>query len=98
MVGVVIVEAISVRNKVYIYAVGFVDDKGARALRVISDLELGLDILQRKNVGYSVWVKPDIAIVLDVGLLVGGEITTVTVDCHGVVCFPYMGDELAVAK
>ena len=48
MVSVVIVEAIGVRNKVYVNAIGLVDDKGARALRVISDLELGFDILQRE--------------------------------------------------
>ena len=86
------------RDKVYVNAIGLVDDKGARALRVISDLELGLDILQRENVGYSVGMKPDVAIVLDVCLLVGSEITTVTVDCHGVVCLPYTRDEFAVAK
>ena len=48
MVSVVVVEAIGVRNKVHINAVGLVDDESNLALRVISDLELGFDILQRE--------------------------------------------------
>ena len=82
MVSVVVVEAISVRNKVHINAIGLVDDESALALRVISDLELGFDILQREYVCDCVGVKPDVTVVLDVGLHVGGEIATIAVDCH----------------
>jgi hypothetical protein len=37
---------------------------------------------------YRVVIERNVTIVLDVGLLIGGEIATVTVDCHGLVCFP----------
>ena len=73
-------------NKMHINAVGLVDDESALALRVISDLELGFDILQREYVCDCVGMKPDITVVLDMGLLVGGEIATITVDSHSVVC------------
>ena len=80
MVSVMVVEAIGVRNEVHINAVGLVDDKSAITFRVISDLELGFNILQREYVCDCVGMKPDITVVLDMGLLVGGEIATITVD------------------
>jgi hypothetical protein len=46
---------------------------------------------------YRVVIERNVTIVLDVGLLIGGEIATVTVDCHGLVCFPDIGRGL-VAK
>ena len=82
MVSVMVVEAIGMRNKRHINAVGRVDDQSALALRVVSDLELGFDILQRENVCDCVGVKLDITVVLDMSLHVGGEIVTVTVDSH----------------
>jgi hypothetical protein len=85
MVSVVVVEAIGMRNKVHINAVGLVDNESALiALRVISDLELGFDILQREYVCDCIRVKPDITVLLDMGLLVGGEIATVAVHSHSV--------------
>ena len=50
MVSGVVVEAIGMRNKLYVDAIGLVNDESALALRVISDLELGFDTLQREDV------------------------------------------------
>ena len=86
------------RNEMHINAVGLVDDKSTLALRVISDWELGFDILQREYVCDSVGVKPDITVVLNMGLHVGGEIATVTMNSHSVVCLPYTGNKLVITK
>jgi hypothetical protein len=98
MFSVMEVEAIGMSNKVHINAIGLVDDESPLTLRVISDLELGFDILQREYVGDCVGLKPDITVVLDIGLLVGGEIATVTVDSHSVVCLQYTGNKLGITK
>jgi hypothetical protein len=63
MVSVVVVEAIGMCNKVHINVVGLVYDESAFALRVISGLELGFDILQREYVCDCVGVIPDITVV-----------------------------------
>jgi hypothetical protein len=56
------------------------------------------NVLQRKNVGDSVVVKPNLSVVLNMGIHVGGESSTISLNSHRFFCLPCLGDELAVAE
>ena len=57
-----------------------------------------MNILKRENVDDDVRMKSYITVVLNMSLHVGGESSTISVDCHRVLCLPYTArDKLAVA-
>jgi hypothetical protein len=94
----VVVKAAGVHVKVYVDAIRLVDDERAFLVAVVSDVTLFTDVLQGENICDGFGVKPNVAIVCNVGLHFGGNSPTIPMDGHGLVSLPYTGDKLAVAE
>jgi hypothetical protein len=93
------VKVIGLHGKVCVDAIWLVDDERAFAVAVVSDVELFTDVFQGENVRDGFGVKPNVAVVCNVRLYLGGQSATIAMDGHGLIRgLPYTGDKLAVAE
>jgi hypothetical protein len=75
-----------------------VDYERAITIRIVGDSELLLDILQGEYIGDGFRMEPYFTIVPNMGLRIGGKITTIAVNSHAVIGLPDTGNEVTVAE
>ena len=72
-----VVKSIGVHDKVYVDAVWLVHNKSILAVAaVIGDMEFVTNFLQGKDYGDCVGIKPNITVLFDMSLHIGGESST----------------------
>ena len=79
-------------NKVHVDATRLVDNKGTIAGAVVRHSILGAYVLEGQDISNGAVMGSYISVVLDMGLEVGGQVATVTMDCHRVRSLPNTRD------
>jgi hypothetical protein len=79
-------------RKCNVDAIWLVHNESTFAVAVIGNMELVA------NVADGFGIKPDLTVVHHMGLHVGGQNSTISMDSHGLICLTHMGGELAVAE
>ena len=94
-----VVQAISVHIKVHLLPIRLVDSKDALvAVSIVCHFKFVVDQLQRQYISNSPLIKPDLTVILHIGLQVGGERTTIAADGHGLLHVPNACDQLLIAE
>ena len=78
VVCVVVMQSIGMHDKVYIDAIGLVNNKSTVSMTIISDMELLTYVLEGQNFGDSIGIEPIIAVVGHMSFLGGCQCSTIT--------------------
>ena len=94
---VVAVQSVVMHHEVHVGLAGTMDDKISARIAVASDAINSLQILERKNVGDVVGIKPHITVALDAGFLAGLNSSAIRLQSHGLLDVPDLLDQGFVA-
>ena len=94
--GVVTVQSIGAHDKARAGSVWPAHNKGTVVVAAVtSDMELFTHVLEGKDVGDGVCIKPNLSTIEDMNLHIGGQSSTIAVNSHSFVALPCSRDESA---